>query len=67
MSLSPRTRSAVQLLILAGVTLTLLALFPGAVAFVERAAAELRYLWWLILLLALATWLVWGIGRKPRP
>jgi len=27
-------------------------------------ARELRYLWWLILLLALAVWLIWGLGKK---
>jgi len=30
------------------------------------AALELRYFWWLILLVALAVWLIWGIGRKPK-
>jgi uncharacterized protein with PQ loop repeat len=30
------------------------------------AARELRYLWWLILLIALAIWLIWGIRRKPK-
>jgi hypothetical protein len=36
------------------------------VAFVEMAARELRYLWWLVLLVALALWLIWGVGRKPK-
>ena len=40
--------------------------FPRAYAFVEMAARELRYLWWLILLIALAIWLIWGIKRKPK-
>jgi len=30
------------------------------------AARELRYFWWLVLLVALAIWLIWGIGRKPK-
>ena len=41
-------------------------LFPRAYAFVEQAARELRYFWWLVLLVALAIWLIWGIGRKPK-
>ena len=40
--------------------------FPRALAFVEMAARELRYLWWLILLIALAIWLIWGIKGKPK-
>ena len=35
-------------------------------AFSEMAARELRYFWWLVLLVALAIWLIWGIGRKPK-
>jgi len=35
-------------------------------AFVELAARELRYFWWLILIVALAIWLIWGVGRRPR-
>jgi hypothetical protein len=30
------------------------------------AARELRYLWWIVLLVALAFWLIWGLGRKPK-
>jgi hypothetical protein len=41
-------------------------LFPRAYAFVEMAARELCYLWWLVLLVALAVWLICGIGRKPK-
>ncbi len=32
----------------------------------EMAALEVRYFWWLILLVALAVWLIWGVGRKPK-
>jgi len=41
-------------------------LFPRASAFVDLAARERHYFWWLVLLVALAIWLIWGIGRKPR-
>jgi hypothetical protein len=65
--MNPRARAALQLLILAAVIGGLLWLFPKAYAFVERAAVELRYFWWLILLLLLGLWLIWGLGRKPKP
>lgn len=64
--MTPRARAGCQILILIAVGAGLLLLFPGAVAVVEMAARELRYLWWLALLVALAIWLIWGIGRKPK-
>lgn len=67
MSLHPRVKAGCQMLVLLAVLVTLVLLFPPALAFVEMAARELRYLWWLILLVVLALWLIWGIGRKPKP
>ncbi len=64
--MTPRRRGALQLAILLGVFALLLFLFPRALAVVEMAARELRYLWWIVLLVALAFWLIWGVGRKPR-
>jgi uncharacterized membrane-anchored protein len=56
-----------QVVVLVVVVGGLVLLFPRAYAFVEMAARELRYFWWLILLVALAVWLVWGLGRsKPK-
>ncbi|MFA6286292.1 MAG: hypothetical protein WC661_02830 [Opitutaceae bacterium] len=41
-------------------------LFPRMLAFVELAARELRYLWWLVFMLALGVWLAFFFGkRKP--
>jgi uncharacterized protein with PQ loop repeat len=65
--MSPRTRAAIQMGILVAVLVGLVCLFPRAYAFVEMAARELRYFWWIILLVAMAIWLIWGIGRKPKP
>ena len=65
--MSPRLRAIIQVCILLGVLVGLVLIFPRAYAFVEMAARELRYFWWLILLVALAIWFIWGIGRKPRP
>ncbi|MBI3853858.1 MAG: hypothetical protein HY298_26835 [Verrucomicrobia bacterium] len=64
--MNPRTRAALQIGLLLAVVVALVLLFPRAYSFVEMAARELRYFWWLILLVALAIWLIWGIGRKPK-
>jgi hypothetical protein len=64
--MTPRTRAFLQFGTLVLVALVLFSIFPRAVAFVEMAARELRYLWWLILLLVLAAWLIWGVGRRPK-
>ena len=64
--MNPRTRALLQFAVLIGLIVLLFLIFPRAFAFVELAARELRYLWWLILLLALAIWLIWGVKRKPR-
>ncbi len=64
--MNPRVRAALQIAVLLAVLTVLFLVFPRAFAFVEMAARELRYLWWLILLIALAIWLIWGIKRKPK-
>lgn len=64
--MNPQVRAAIRWLILVGVLVLLALLFKPVLAFVEMAALELRYFWWLILLVALAVWLIWGVGRKPK-
>lgn len=64
--MNPRLRGALKLVVLLGVAMLLFLIFPSAFAFMEKAAMELRYLWWIILLALLAIWLIWGVGRKPR-
>jgi len=64
--MNPRLRAALQVGALLTVLVVLFLVFPSAFAFVEMAARELRYLWWLILLIALAIWLIWGVKRKPK-
>ena len=64
--MNPRLRAALQLLVLIGVVAVLALIFPGVMAFIEVASRELRYLWWLILLVALAGWLIWSAGRRPK-
>ncbi|MDB6040871.1 MAG: hypothetical protein JWM99_4712 [Verrucomicrobiales bacterium] len=64
--MNPRLRALLQFFALAAVIALLLFIFPRAFAFAELAARELFYLWWLILLIALAIWLIWGVSRKPK-
>jgi hypothetical protein len=63
--MSPRARLALQVVTLVVIILGLIFLFPRALGFVEMAARELRYFWWVILLLALAGWLIWGFKKRP--
>jgi hypothetical protein len=59
---SPRKRLS---LALAVVLLAALAVFvPSFLYFTELALRELRFLWWLILLLVGAIWLLGALGRK---
>ena len=64
--MSPRVRAILVAGGLLLVALVLLLLFPAGVAFAEMAARELRVFWWLLLLVGLAIWLIWGLGRKPK-
>jgi hypothetical protein len=64
--MNPRFIAFLKLFVLLLVIVVLVLLFPPALKFVELAARELRYLWWLVLLLALAVWLIWGLGKKKK-
>jgi hypothetical protein len=63
---SSRARRLATVVGLAGVLLGLVLAFPRALRFVELAARELRYFWWLVLIVALGVWLVWGVGRRSK-
>jgi hypothetical protein len=64
--MNPRARAFLQFAALITALVVLFLLFPSALAFAEMAARELRYLWWLVLLIALGLWLIWGVNRRPR-
>lgn len=64
--MTPRRRAFYQFAVLVGVAVLLIVLFKPVAAWAEMAAREIRYLWWLILLVALAVWLIWGGTRKPK-
>jgi hypothetical protein len=62
--MTPARRVLIQLTMLALVLVGLFLLFPRAFAFAEMAARELRYFWWLILLVAFALWLLWAFRKR---
>ena len=64
--MSPQKIAFLRFSVLVAVIVTLVLIFPRALAFVEMGAREVRYLWWVILLVALAIWLIWGLGRKQK-
>lgn len=64
--MTSRRRAGLQALFLAALGVFLIYIFPRATAFAEMAARELRYLWWLVLMVGVGAWLIWGYGRKPK-
>ena len=64
--MTPRRRAFYQFLTLLSVAVLLIVLFKPVAAFAEMAAREIRYLWWLILLVGLAVWLLWSGSRRPK-
>ena len=64
--MTPQKRAWLQFGFLIVLAIGLILLFKPAAAFAELAARELRYFWWLILLVGLAIWLIWGVGRRPK-
>jgi len=62
--MSPAAKRNLTLLFGVGVIVTLCVIFPRVLAFVELAARELRYFWWLIAILALGIWLVFFLGKN---
>lgn len=64
--MSARGIAVLKVASLVVVILALVLMFPKAIAFVEMGAREVLYLWWMILLVALAVWLIWGLGGKKK-
>ncbi len=64
--MNPRFIAALKIIVLFVVILLIVLLFPKAQEFVEMAALDLRYLWWVVLLIVLAAWLIWGMGKKKK-
>jgi hypothetical protein len=62
--MSPAGRRNLTFLAAFVLLVALCIVFPRVLAFVELAAREIRYLWWLIAILALGIWLAFFLGRK---
>lgn len=62
--MNPRYAFALKLIAGIALIIALAFLFPPFMEFIEMAGRELRYFWWLVLLVLLAVWLIWGLGRK---
>lgn len=61
--MNPRlSRFALTAAFIAFVLLCLL--FPRVFAFARVAGRELRYLWWLVLIIAFGLWLAFKLGRR---
>jgi len=64
--MTSRGRALLWSCVLVALGIGLVVVFPRALGFVEMAAREIRYLWWVVLLGALGVWLIWGVGRRPK-
>ncbi|MFM2082293.1 MAG: hypothetical protein RL380_984 [Verrucomicrobiota bacterium] len=64
--MNPRLAILIKLVVVLLFFVALALMFAPVMKFVEMAARELRYFWWLVLLVALAVWLIWGLGRKSK-
>jgi hypothetical protein len=61
------TRSALFIVGIVFLVIILLLLFPALLELVEAFAGELKFFWWVILIVALAVWLViWGFAKKDK-
>ena len=63
--MNPRVRALLRAAVLIGIAVILFVAFPKASRAAELAARDLRYFWWVVLLIALAIWLIWGFKKKP--
>lgn len=64
--MNDRPRRRLLLLLGSAILVAGAVFFPRVLAFAELAARELRYLWWLVLLLALGVWLAFFLGRDRQ-
>lgn len=60
----PSPRKRLSLLLVVVLLAALIVFIPSFLYFTELALRELRFMWWLILLIAAAIWLLGVLGRK---
>jgi hypothetical protein len=64
--MTPAGRRFVGLVVAVTFAVAACLIFPRVMAFAELAARELRYFWWLVLILAFGVWLAFFAGRRRR-
>jgi len=64
--MNPRWAFALTIAGMVIVIVILALLFPAVFEFVRAFTWELRFFWWIVLLLALALWLIFGVGKTKR-
>ena len=64
--MNPRWAFALTIAGMVIVIVILALLFPAVFEFVRAFTGELRFFWWIVLLLALALWLIFGVGKTKR-
>lgn len=64
--MNPRWAFALTIAGMVIVIVILTLLFPAVFEFVRAFTGELRFFWWIVLLLALALWLVFGVGKRKE-
>jgi hypothetical protein len=64
--MNPRYAFILKLLGAIFLIVLLAVLVPPVMEFVELAGRELRYFWWLVFLVLIAVWLIWGLGSKKK-
>ncbi len=62
--MNPLARRKLGLLFSLGLILILIMLFPRTLVWLEVAARELRYVWWLIAILAVGVWMIFYFRKK---
>lgn len=61
---SPGRRSYLPWMVTLSGALLVCVLFPGILGFIEMASRQLRYLWWLVLIVAVGIYFFFFFGRK---
>ena len=64
--MNPRWAFALTIAGMVIVIVILTLLFPAVFEFVRAFTGELRFFWWIVLLLALALWLIFGVGKTKK-
>lgn len=64
--LNPRAAFILTIVGMIFVVIILCLIFPAVFEFVKAYTGELRFFWWIILLLALGLWLMFGVGKAKK-